>query len=78
MAIEAEYEGDATVAITYTGGTTGFPKGVMLTNDSLNAVAHNFRHAGIVHEKGQRFLESLSFLFFKPRFSFLGAKIIAE
>jgi len=56
MAIEAEYEGNATVAITYTGGTTGFPKGVMLTNDSLNAVAHNFRHAGIVHEKGQRFL----------------------
>ena len=29
MAIEAEYVGDATVAITYTGGTTGFPKGVI-------------------------------------------------
>ena len=56
MAVEAEYEGDATVAITYTGGTTGFPKGVMLTNDSINAVSHNFEHAGIVHEKGQRFL----------------------
>ena len=56
MAIEAEYEGDATVAVTYTGGTTGFPKGVMLTNDSINAVAYNFIHAGIVHEKGQRFL----------------------
>ena len=56
MAIEAEYVGDATVAITYTGGTTGFPKGVMLTNDSMNAVAFNFEHAGIVHEKGQRFL----------------------
>ena len=56
MAIEAPYDGDATVAITYTGGTTGFPKGVMLTNDSINAVAYNFRHAGIVHEKGQRFL----------------------
>ena len=55
-AVEAEYVGDATVAITYTGGTTGFPKGVMLTNDSLNAVAHNFIHAGIVHEDGQRFL----------------------
>lgn len=53
---EAEYVGDATVAITYTGGTTGFPKGVMLTNDSMNAVAFNFIHAGIVHEKGQRFL----------------------
>lgn len=55
-AVEAEYVGDATVAITYTGGTTGFPKGVMLTNDSLNAVAFNFIHAGIVHEDGQRFL----------------------
>ena len=55
-AVEADYVGDATVAITYTGGTTGFPKGVMLTNDSLNAVAHNFIHAGIVHEDGQRFL----------------------
>ena len=56
VAMEAEYEGDATVAITYTGGTTGFPKGVMLTNDSMNAVAFNFIHAGIVCEKGQRFL----------------------
>ena len=56
MAIEAPYDGNATVAITYTGGTTGFPKGVMLTNDSINAVAYNFRHAGIVHEKNQRFL----------------------
>ena len=56
MAVEAEYEGDATAAITYTGGTTGFPKGVMLTNDSINAVGYNFIHAGIVHEKGQRFL----------------------
>ena len=56
VAQEVEYQGDATVAITYTGGTTGFPKGVMLTNDSMNAVAFNFIHAGIVHEKGQRFL----------------------
>lgn len=53
---EAEYVGDAVVAITYTGGTTGFPKGVMLTNDSINAVAFNFLHAGIVYEPGQRFL----------------------
>ena len=56
MAVEADYEGDAVVAITYTGGTTGFPKGVLLTNDSINAVAYNFIHAGIVHENGQRFL----------------------
>ena len=55
-AVEADYVGDAIVAVTYTGGTTGFPKGVMLTNDSINAAAYNFIHAGIVYKKGQRFL----------------------
>ena len=50
---EAPYEGDATVAITFTGGTTGFPKGVMLTNDSMNAVALNFRYAGLDTKPGQ-------------------------
>lgn len=53
---EAQYVGDATVAIAYTGGTTGFPKGVMLTNDSMNAVVVNFRHCGLYYEAGQRFL----------------------
>ena len=53
---EAEYVGDATVAITYTGGTTGFPKGVMLTNDSVNAVGFSFLHAGIVYKPNTRFL----------------------
>ena len=53
---EAEYVGDATVAITYTGGTTGFPKGVMLTNDSVNAVGFSFLHAGIIYEPNTRFL----------------------
>lgn len=55
-AAEAPYVGDATAAITYTGGTTGFPKGVMLTNDSMNATAFNFIHAGIVYKDNQRFL----------------------
>lgn len=56
VASEAPYVGDATVAVTYTGGTTGFPKGVLLTNDSMNAVALNFEHASFYHEKGHRFL----------------------
>lgn len=53
---EAQYNGDATVAITYTGGTTGIPKGVMLTNDSMNAVSVNFQHCAVVKEEGDRFL----------------------
>ncbi|MBR6800930.1 MAG: acyl--CoA ligase [Eubacteriaceae bacterium] len=55
-AVEAPYVGDALVAITYTGGTTGFPKGVMLTNDSMNAVVINFQYCGIKYEKSHRFL----------------------
>ncbi len=55
-AIEVDYKGDDVVAIAYTGGTTGFPKGVMLTNDSINSVAFSFKHCGIVYEKGERFL----------------------
>ncbi len=53
---EAEYKGDATVAITYTGGTTGLPKGVMLTNDSINAVAFNFKHSSIKGRRREKFL----------------------
>ena len=53
---EADYEGDATVAICYTGGTTGFPKGVMLTNDSINSVGFSFLHAGIIYKPNTRFL----------------------
>ena len=56
VAKEAEYDGDAIVAIAYTGGTTGFPKGVMLTNDSINAVSFNFEHAGLDYDRGDRFL----------------------
>ena len=53
---EAPYVGDAVVAITYTGGTTGTPKGVMMTNDSMNAVAINFRYCGIYYRRSDRFL----------------------
>ncbi len=56
VAMEAPYIGDATVAITYTGGTAGTPKGVMLTNDSVNAVVMNFMHCDVVREDGGRYL----------------------
>ena len=55
-AMEAPYAGDRTAAIAYTGGTTGFPKGVMLTNDSMNAVAFNFKYCGLAAKPKDRFL----------------------
>ena len=56
MAEPVPYVGDAVVAITYTGGTTGFPKGVMITNDSMNSVAQNFQNWGLEYSPRQRFL----------------------
>ena len=56
IAKEAPYQGDAVVAIAYTGGTTGFPKGVMMTNDSMNAVAVNFKYCGLDYSADDRFL----------------------
>ena len=56
-AVEAPYKPDSVSCITYTGGTTGFPKGAMLTNDGMNAVAFNFKYAGIHYVRGQRFLD---------------------
>ena len=56
VATEAPYKGDATVAITYTGGTTGFPKGVMITNDAMNAVSFNFKHSSICTKPAEKFL----------------------
>ena len=56
-AVEAPYTGDAIFSIPYPGGTTGFAKGVMITNDGINSTAHNFRYAGLDYEKGDTFLD---------------------
>ena len=54
--IDSPYVGDGVVAITYTGGTTGFPKGVMMTNDSMNSVSLNFKHSAAYFNDSDRFL----------------------
>ena len=56
VAAEAPYVGDAAAAITYTGGTTGFPKGVVLTNDGMNGSVINFKYSGVDIRDGDSFL----------------------
>ena len=51
------YRENSVAAITYTGGTTGTPKGVMLTNDGLNTMAQSFVLSGVDAAVGERFLE---------------------
>lgn len=55
-AVEAPFEEGATAVVTQTGGTTGNPKGVELTNEGLNTIAlsFNFTHNDCV--PGDRFL----------------------
>lgn len=55
---EIPYEKDRPAVVTRTGGTTGVSKGVLLTNDSLNAVYANFRDV-VGSGKGGSFLNFL-------------------
>lgn len=52
----ATYGENDCAAITLTGGTTGMPKGVMLSNDGFNAVVISFLNAGVSYTRDQRFL----------------------
>ena len=53
-----------TAAILYTGGTTGIPKGVMLSHENINAAIHTVVH----HERSTEFDKALCFLPFNHVF----------
>lgn len=48
--------GDACCVIVHTGGTTGMPKGVMLSNQNLNVMALQYRMLGVEFTREQNFL----------------------
>lgn len=45
--LEEEYEKDRPVAIVHTGGTTGVPKGVLLSNDNLNELTNQIKNSSV-------------------------------
>ena len=47
------YRADAPVAILHTGGSTGVPKGALLSNDNLNALAHQMHCCPIQPKRGE-------------------------
>ena len=53
------YQKDHCFIISFTGGTTGVPKGVMLSDDSLNAVAHGYQYVNIPFKRQDKFYNDL-------------------
>ena len=51
----ASYQRDSCCVIVHTGGTTGMPKGVMLSNDNLNAAADQANHSPLLMRPGDIF-----------------------
>lgn len=59
VAIKNAYTPDEAAFVVRTGGTTGVSKGVVLTNDSINAVSANFTQCGMERAKGESLLNFL-------------------
>lgn len=57
---DVEYKKSSPAIIVHTGGTTGVPKGVLLSNDNLNAMAHQYRYSGMNLQPGQKFLNIIT------------------
>ncbi|MGN1198576.1 MAG: class I adenylate-forming enzyme family protein [Acetatifactor sp.] len=54
--IKAEYKENEPALIVYTSGTTGAPKGVVLSNESINAIAFQYSKAGFDFKRNDTML----------------------
>lgn len=51
-----DYQENQALTIVHTGGTTGVPKGVILSHDNYNAMAYEYKSSGIGFAEKDRFL----------------------
>lgn len=54
--LEVEYEANRPVVMVYSSGTTGASKGIVLTNDGVNAIFTHFQSQDFPHKRGDTFL----------------------
>ena len=57
VAPQFPYEQNHPALIVYTGGTTGVPKGAVLSNDGINATITQLKHTGIQSKTGDKYLD---------------------
>lgn len=57
--LDSNYKKNQVLAIVHTGGTTGHPKGVELTNESFVSMAAMYKNGGLNFKKGESFLNFL-------------------
>jgi len=57
--LDEPYDKNEPSVIVYTSGSTGEPKGVMLSNYNLNAVAHQYKMSGMEFQRGDTFFNML-------------------
>ena len=60
---EVEYEPNRPVVMIYSSGTTGASKGIVLTNDGVNAIFTHFQSKDFPHERGNTFLAMIPIWF---------------
>lgn len=53
------YEKDKLAVLAHTGGTTGNPKTVMLSNDNINTVTNNYGYSTVPFKRQQKFFNDL-------------------
>lgn len=54
---DAKYEKDLPLIMVYSSGTTGASKGIVLTNDGINATIAHYLSPDFPYERGDRFLQ---------------------
>ena len=60
---EVDYEPNRPVVMVYSSGTTGASKGIVLTNDGVNAIFTHFQSKDFPHERGNTFLAMIPIWF---------------
>lgn len=56
---EVKYEENRAICVVHTSGTTGNPKGVMLTDDNFNAMSYQYKNSGLEFASGDRFFNQV-------------------